>query len=433
MSLAKVPTIDKFPVVASQWGIKPKGFENVTAQRAKLSGLFPLPGSPRPVDMTKLEGLMKEGSNENGVLLATSKIDPLDSRSSCIVIVEGIDFTKVDFIKLADYINKFLCSADLEGTAVDNNLVRKWKNKDDSTLILELKSSVASTLALALSGKSISADQVAVNDQGTNGEVTLLLRRPGEYVVQCLPPYGPKVDEIEDKVVDSPRKITILIDKNVTESVLSDALAEIAPLRAIKLVREIGTKDPTGIAFAEFFVDPKEFPSTKNAVKQISTYIDQVRKLEFVTGAWFSCIELSDDGKVETSIQDCPIDVKTLKALVRNEYVPFHPKQRVIQLFNLVTPNDLVDDASFKFIENDILEEARTFGQVVSIKIPRPPHDYSPGILQLTNPGIGKVFLEFDSEETALAALMGMGGRSYNDRTVLCAFYDHQDFSNGLL
>ncbi|KAM9891651.1 hypothetical protein OXX79_010575, partial [Metschnikowia pulcherrima] len=73
IGLLHVPIIDKFPIIGSQWGIKPKGFEKVTAQRAKLSGLFPLPGSPRPVDVTKLEGLIKDGCTEDGILLASSK------------------------------------------------------------------------------------------------------------------------------------------------------------------------------------------------------------------------------------------------------------------------------------------------------------------------------------------------------------------------
>ncbi|OBA23444.1 hypothetical protein METBIDRAFT_35511 [Metschnikowia bicuspidata var. bicuspidata NRRL YB-4993] len=427
IGLLRVPTIDKFPVLGSQWGIKPKGFEKVTAQRAKLSGLFPLPGSPRPVDVTKLEGLIKDGCTENGILLASSKIDPLDSRNSCIVIIKGIDFLKVDHLIVAEYINKFIGSADIKGVSIGNNIERKRKTKDDSKLIIEFKTSVAATLALTLNGQNLPAASF-----NTSGDVILQMSRPGEYVVQCLPPYNSPKDEIDDEVLDSPRKITLTVDKAANESSLIDALNKIAPIRAFQYVREVGTKDPIGVAFLEFYIDAKSFPNTKSALKQTMVYLKQTEELDMVIRACFSCLKVSGENVIETSIQDCPIELKTLKGLVRNEYVAFHPKLKVIQLINVVTAADLTDEESFRFIEQDIQHEANSFGKVVSMKIPRPPHDYSAGILQLTQPGIGKIYIEFESEQVALSALMSMAGRSYNDRTVLCAFYSHEDYANGL-
>ncbi|KAM9891367.1 hypothetical protein OXX79_010773 [Metschnikowia pulcherrima] len=235
-------------------------------------------GSPRPVDVTKLEGLIKDGCTEDGILLASSKIDPLDSRNSCIVIIEGVDFSKVDHLLVADYINKFIGSADLKGVSLGNNIERKRKTKDDRKLIIEFKSSVAATLALALDGQRIPAERL-----DTNAEVPLHLSRPGD------------------------------------ESSLVDGLNEIAPLRAFRYLREVGTKEPLGIAFVEFFIDPKDFPSTKSALKQTMTYLKQASELSMVTEARFSCLKITDDDVIETSIQDCPIELKTLRGLVRND------------------------------------------------------------------------------------------------------------------
>lgn len=432
-NLLQYPTLDKFPLIGSQWGVKPKGFEKVTAQRAKLSGLFPLPGAPRPVDVTKLEGLLKDGSTESGVLLAVSKIDPLDSRNSCIVLVKNIDFLRIDYLKVSEYINKFICSVDLEGTSLENNIEKKRKTRDDKNLIIEFKNNTSATLALTLSGRKISSEQFGLSDSITESEIVLELQRPGEYVVQCLPPYDSKLEDVADEVVDSPRKLTLYVDKSVTETMLTEALTTIAPLKAFKLLREVGTKESTGIAFAEFFIDPKKHASTKSALTLTSGYVGQAKGLDLLKDVQFSCITMSAENGIETSVQDCPIELKTLKALVRNEYVPFHPKLRVIQLINIVTAAELTDDTNFKFIQQDILEEAKTFGNVVSIKIPRPPHDYTPGILHFNLPGLGKVYIEFDDEKIALNAIMGLGGRSYNDKAVLCAFFSHEDYRNGLL
>ncbi|KAF3987072.1 hypothetical protein FT663_04461 [Candidozyma haemuli var. vulneris] len=434
-SLTEYPTIEKFPLIGSGWGVKPKGLENVTAQRAKLSGLFPLPGAPRTAEDAKIGDLIKDGSSESGVLMATSKIDPLDSRNSCIILVRDLDFSKVAYLKVADIFDKFLRSVDLEGTSLNMNYEKARKTKDESTMIIEFKTSVAATLALALNGKEIPLASVAQDGaHSVSGNLKLVLSRPGEYVVQCLPPYKSGDDELKDEVIDSPRKLTLQIDKATTESQLQDALTSISPLRAFKLLREVGTKDSVGLAFAEFYVDPKKHSKTSDAIKVVSQHAKSARELSMIKSVEFSCIEVSEAGEIKTSIQDCPIDLKTLRALVRNEYVQYHAKSRVVQLINAVTPNDLADDVNFRFIHHDIKEEAETFGKVVSLRIPRPPHDYTPGMQSHVNqPGLGKVYIEFEDDKAALNAIMGLSGRSYNDRTVICAFYSHEDYLRGLL
>lgn len=428
--LLKYPAMEVFPVASSQWGSKPKGFENVTAQRAKLSGLFPLPGSPRPIDLTKVEG--QDGMSESGVLLGASKIDPADSRNSCIIIAKEIDFLQVDHMKVAEYFNKFLCSVDLKGTDLNNNIEKKRKNRDTRSMIIEFKNNTCATLALALDGKRISGADVCLNEMNVPEDFTLKLERPGEYVVQCLPPYDNESD-VSDEVKDSPRKLTLYVDKSATETALTNALSSVAKLRAFQLLREIGTKELTGIAYVEFFVDPKRHPNTKSALKLIADYVDETKELELVNDVKFSCVEISPSKGIETSIQDCPIDFKTLRALVRNEYVPFHPKLRVIQIINAVTAADLNNEETYNFIKQDILEEAKQFGSVVSWKIPRPPKDFTPGLQHFNQPGLGKVYIEYEDEKIALSALMGLAGRFYNDRTVLCAFYSHDDYLQGLL
>lgn len=432
-SLLKYPAMDVFPVASSQWGTKPKGFENVTAQRAKMSGLFPLPGSPRPVDMTKVEGLLQEGLSESGVLQTKSKINPSDSRNSCILIVRDVDFLKVDYMKVAEYLNKFVCSVDLEGTFLDNNIEKKRKTRDNHHMVVEFKNNTCATLALALNGRKIPGGELYLSESNIPEDLTLKLERPGEYVVQCLPPYDANITDVEEEVKDSPRKLTVFVDKLVTETMLINELTTVAKLKGFKLLREVGTKELTGIAFVEYFVDPKQYPKTKLALKLISDYVDETRELSLVQDVVFSCIKVSSSNGVETSIQDCPIDVKTLKALVRNEYVPYHPKLRVIQLINAVAAADLTNDDFYNFLKLDILEEMKQFGNVVSWKIPRPLKDFVPGLNQLNQPGLGKIYIEFEDEKIALSALMGIAGRCYNDRTVLCAFYSHDDYLTGLL
>lgn len=429
--LLKHPTVNAFPIKNSQWGVRPKGFEEVTAQRAKLSGLFPLPGTSNTSESPKLDLALKEGSAKADVLLSTSKIDPLDSKNSHKVIVGGVDFLKIPHSKLIAFIDKYITSVDLKGTFLDTNIEKSQKTPDNSKVIIQFKNSICATVAMTLNGKSFSVDESGI--AASNDKFVARVERPGEYVVQCLPPYSSEEDIIQEDVIDSPRKLTLFISALITESELIDELQKVAKVRAFKLLRAIGTKESLGVAFVEFYVNPQEYPNTKTALKLITNYAQQIRKLDIVKEVSFSCIGIGEDNKVETSIQDCPIDFKTLKAMVRNEYVQFHPKLKVIQLINIVTPTELFDEETYKFMAHDIMEEAKLFGTVVSFKIPKPGNEPLPGVQPANEPGVGKVFIEFQDEKVALNAIMGLAGRSYNDRTVICAFYSHSDYLKGLL
>lgn len=62
-------------------------------------------------------------------------------------------------------------------------------------------------------------------------------------------------------------------------------------------------------------------------------------------------------------------------------------------------------------------EECSKYGQVVELKIPRP----SGGSRQ--SPGVGKIFVKFDSIESATKALKALAGRKFSDRTVVTTYF----------
>lgn len=416
-SLEKAPALHDLKLLESKWGVKPKGFESVTAQRAKMSGLFPLPGATRPVDVTKLAD-----GKDAAVLLDKSKIDPIDSRNASVLIVENIDFEKYDYLKITDFFNRFLGRVDVPQLLRSANIESKRKTKDDKKLIIEFKNNTGATIVYALDGRHLDYSTMKLVDAPTADTITLAIKRPGEYVCQCLPPYKQITDDIDDDVKDSPRKLTVSVAPDLTETQILEKLQAIAHVKGFQLLREVGTKESLGLAFAEFWVDPSL--RTAKALETTDQYVTAAQEVFHVR---YACAPKG------TSIQDCPIEFGTLRLLVKNEYVTTHPRSRVIQLINLVTGHDLVDDKQFAFIQDDILQEVEQFGRVVSIKIPRPASNHTPGISQFTQPGLGKVYVEFQEEDAALKAIMGLAGRTYNDRTVLCAFYHHGDYVNGLL
>lgn len=68
-------------------------------------------------------------------------------------------------------------------------------------------------------------------------------------------------------------------------------------------------------------------------------------------------------------------------------------------------------------ILEDVQEECVKYGQILDLKIPRP----SSGSRQ--SAGVGKIFVKFDSVESANRALKALAGRKFSDRTVVTTYF----------
>ena len=75
-----------------------------------------------------------------------------------------------------------------------------------------------------------------------------------------------------------------------------------------------------------------------------------------------------------------------------------------------------VADPSIEIVE-DVQEECEKYGQVLAVKIPRP----AMGSRQSS--GVGKIFIKFDSPESAQRALAALAGRKFADRTVVTTYF----------
>lgn len=90
---------------------------------------------------------------------------------------------------------------------------------------------------------------------------------------------------------------------------------------------------------------------------------------------------------------------------------------RVLQLLNMVTAEELMDNEEYAEICADVKEECERFGKVEEMKVPRP----TGGSRQ--SPGVGKIFVKYDSNESAQKALQSLAGRKFADRTVVVTFF----------
>jgi len=78
---------------------------------------------------------------------------------------------------------------------------------------------------------------------------------------------------------------------------------------------------------------------------------------------------------------------------------------------------------------DDVREECQKYGKVLDMKVPRP----TGGSRQ--SPGVGKIYVKFETKEAATNALKVLAGRKFADRTVVTTYYSEvsRSFGGGMM
>lgn len=103
---------------------------------------------------------------------------------------------------------------------------------------------------------------------------------------------------------------------------------------------------------------------------------------------------------------------------VPNTQEPPPQPTTVVELKQMLTLEDLTDDAEYEDILEDTREECASFGTLKNIIIPR------------SEPGVTKIFLEYLTVEDAGHAIDGLAGRTFGGRKVEAVYFDPVKFAN---
>jgi RNA recognition motif. (a.k.a. RRM, RBD, or RNP domain) len=95
-----------------------------------------------------------------------------------------------------------------------------------------------------------------------------------------------------------------------------------------------------------------------------------------------------------------------------------NPPSRVVELKNMLSPEDLENEEEYQDILEDTREECSQFGQLVSVIIPK-----------AGEVGATKIFLEYTSTTDAQKAIDGLRGRTFDGRKVTAEFCDEAKFA----
>jgi len=222
--------------------MKPQGYENVTAEQAKLSGMFPLPGAPRtqPMDPTKLQAFMSQPSGS----VTNAALKPSNSRQAKRLLVHNLP-SSADEETVVGFFNLQLNGLNvIEGS---DPCISAQISKDQSFALLEFKTPSDATMALALSGITMEDNDKMDTGNGTaNGSAAgLTITRPKDYIVPALAEettYEPGV--VSNIVVDTPNKICISdIPLYLDNEQVAELLVAFGPLKAFVLVKDSSTEE----------------------------------------------------------------------------------------------------------------------------------------------------------------------------------------------
>lgn len=327
----KEPTPDLTEVVSvlqrqrrlTQWDIKPTGYESVTAEQAKLSGMFPLPGAPRaqPMDQSRLQAFMAQPQNQ----VSQDALKASTSRQSKRVIVHNLPASATD-ARLSDFFNLQLNGLNI--TIGKDPCIVANISADRQTALLEFKTPEDATNAMSLNGIEMDARPMDASNGTSNGTAKgLQIRRPKEYIVPVVTDEASHPNGVLSRIVpDSQNKISVTnVPTFLTEDQIQELLQSFGELRCFALAKDVATDQSRGFAFCEW-ADQKVTPLAVDALNgmQLGDTVLTVGK---------ACIGIQQtEGEMSVAAMSLLAGSKA-----KDE------TSRVLCLMNMVIPEELVD------------------------------------------------------------------------------------------
>jgi splicing factor U2AF subunit len=221
----------------TQWDIKPPGYENVTAEQAKLSGMFPLPGAPRTqaMDPTKLQAFMAQP----GAIAEETALKPSQARQSKRLFIYNIS-PSITAESMMGFFNLQLNGLNIIS---GNDPTQSAMISDDKTYaMLEFRQPEDATVALALDGIDMGESYNGSSNGAAKG---LSIKRPADYIVPTVEEEAADPAGVSSRVPDSPNKLCISnIPAYISDDQLLELLRTMGTLKAFVMAKDTSTEQP---------------------------------------------------------------------------------------------------------------------------------------------------------------------------------------------
>ncbi|WBW71057.1 U2 small nuclear RNA auxiliary factor small subunit, U2AF-59 [Schizosaccharomyces osmophilus] len=390
--LRDVKPINEWVRQNSQWDIKPPGYELVTADQAKMSGLFPLPGAPRTANSDPEKLLEFARSAAGSIMAPPPPLQPGASRQARRLVVSNLP-SDFDINTFKPFIEDLFIS-----TTYHKPETRHFSNayfcKEDNYAILELSKPEDATFLWGLHTAQYAPD------------ISITFNRIKNYIVPQITHETANqrsLDFTQNEVLDSKDKVYFTnFPSNLNEQSVIELFKPFGELLSFQLIKNVADESSKGFGFCEYS-DPE---NTGKAIQNLDGMEFNDKKIS----VGFSCVGLNQ------KIPESNVGMVALTELAKSE--PRIQATPVLQIHNVVTENEATDPRECEEIQEAVGTQLSQFGKILDIKIPQ-----QKGFSDTPSLGIGKVYVRFADIESAEAAMQEMRGFKFDDRTIVLAFY----------
>lgn len=304
--------------------------------------------------------------------------------------------------------------------------IKSYINREKCYAFVEFMSIELATACMQLDG---------IKFEHPTGATVLRIRRPNDYRPELLPPPG-KIPEFNQQLLGQLGATSSSVGKlfvgglpyHLEDNQVIELLSAFGPLKSFHQVREPGSNMSKGYAFTEY----ENIANAEMAIKGLNGMPlgDKTLTVRFAVPS----------SNTPSSSQPASSMMATMGANMITGghagafpmvggmgYTPAlplgagpsqlstAPPTRVLKLCNMLTEEDLYNEAEYEDIKEDVRLECQEYGAVRSLIIPR-ARDGFPKAAE------GLIFVEFVDAALARKAALALHGRKFADKTVVVTY-----------
>lgn len=218
------------------------------------------------------------------------------------------------------------------------------------------------------------------------------------------------------------------IPKNMTEAMVEKLMKIFGKVQKVELIIDPITKVPNGQCYVEFSNEVELQSAASGAMgMKLGDSILETKKVPISqTAETFAIGTVIKAAAGQLSTNPESVDAFIGITPKSNSVLESHPS-RVIKIKNLVNIAELPDNSYYEEIFEDIQEECKKCGNIIAVEIPKP------NVLKSYTPGLGFVYVQFESVDSAMMAVKKLNGLMFLGRKVEVVYYPEDPFRKRML
>ena len=427
-----VTPLEERPRHLKNWDIPPAGFERISADKAKQTGLFPPPGNmaktsnyvPPTLDPARAAMFQLLNRDLNVPLSSSTNVELSGNlaKQAKRFYVGNLphNFNEAILVSFLESNLQGLSSKDGESKVHNLNV-----SSDRSYAFVECRTAEDASLAMNLDGVCFEGIQLKVRRPKeyhialTTGQLASSTKSEEEATIS--------VSQIDNSVVNKRQLIISGIPDILSSEHVTSLLLLIADLRTFLLLKDRQNDKSLGLAVFEFVEDVEgdewsgPFLKHSNGSLFMGPFEMKIRRV----------CELMEDVNSEGDVRDNFKDIRDIRDILsiynlKPGYATAPTSTPILQLLNIVTRETLLLD--YDSILTDLITELQKYGTVLDLVVPKPSGDSD----NLLVPGVGKVFVKYEKVEMAARAASELAGRIFDGHGCIVSFYPPEMFEKKL-